>query len=173
MLEAIKTKLFLIEKQNSLIIATTSQITKDYTDDIKKLIEISKEKDISLINLDEQLKRKSDLISRIEGKLYSIPALEHKILVLSTEFEQEKKKINTELLKKTKNYEKILQDEKKQINFLQEKNKTLNQSCDDSCFLNRHIKNLQKEMVRMKGVIKDKSSCELFTPLKAHEKFFT
>ena len=158
LLENFKNKIILIEKHNSIIINNTNKVIKEYADDMKKLIEISKEKDLTLLNFDEELKKKKEMISKVEYKLYSIPALNHKINFLSAEFEREKKKLNEANKKKIQMYEKILQKEKNKSTSLLQQNRNLNESCDESLFLNRQVKNLEKELIRIKRIIISQNS---------------
>jgi len=156
-METMKNKIFLIEKQNDIIINTTNKILQENANETKLLLEISKEKDMNLENLDEKLKRKIELISKIETQLSSIPVLEHKINYMSAEFDLERKKLNDSVQKKLQNFEKLLLIEKKKNFSLQDANKSLNQSCTDGFILTSHAKGLEKEMLRMKKILNEQN----------------
>lgn len=155
LLEAMKTKISLLERHSELVIKSTNKILQENTYEIKRLLEISKEKDLNLLNLDEQLKKKADLVSEIEGKLYSIPVLEHKIEFLSSSFDLEKKKLNEQINKRVKNYEKLLLSEKIKNLELEQTNKSMNLSCFEGFMLNSQVKGMEKELARMRNVLKN------------------
>ena len=171
-LEAMKNKISLLERQNELVIASTNKILQENTYEIKRLLEISKEKDLNLLNLDEQLKKKADLISEIEGKLYSIPVVEHKMEFLSSSFDLEKKKLNEQISKRVKNYEKLLNGEKIKNLELEQTNKSMNLSCSEGFMLNSQVKGMGKEIERMRNALKyqkEQGSNLLCIPKIEHE----
>lgn len=157
LVENMKNKIHLIEKQNNVIIKTTNEIIQEKFNEMKKLIDISKENELILMNLDEKLKKKKEFIERIEEKMYSIPVLEQKIKFLHNEFELEKRKINDDFNRKKDSYEKILQLEKIKSFSLQENKKNINISCEENIFLKRHCKNLEKEFIRIKNLTKEQN----------------
>lgn len=152
-LEGIKAKLVICEKQNAITINTTNRIIEENLKEIQKILEISHDKDLNIVNLDEELKKKCELIAKIEEKLYSIPILEHKIDYINNEYEREKNRLNQKLLKTVDRYEKLLNKEINKNQSLNELNKTINQSLDERFYLSRHSKNLEKEVARMKSIM--------------------
>lgn len=152
-LEGIKAKLLICEKQNAITINTTNRIIEENLKEIQKILEISHDKDLNIVNLDEELKKKCELIAKIEEKLYSIPILEHKIDYINNEYEREKNRLNQKLIKTVERYEKLLNKEINKNQSLNELNKSINQSLDERFYLSRHSKNLEKEVARMKSIM--------------------
>lgn len=155
LLEGMKNKVLLLEKQNSVTINTTNKIIEQNNNEIKKLLEIFQEKNLNVLNLDEQLKKKNELIAKIEEKLYGIPILEHKIEAIHNDYELQKKKLNEKLAKTVNRYEGLLNKETIRNSSLNELNKSINQSLDENIFLTRRNKNLQKQLSRMKSIVKE------------------
>lgn len=173
LLESMKNKLILLEKQNSITINTTNKIVEQNANEIKKLLEIFQEKNLNILNLDEQLKKKNELIAKIEEKLYGIPILEHKIEVIHNDSELQKKKLNEKLIKTVNRYEGLLNRESIRNNSLNELNKSINQSLDENLFLTRRNKNLQKQLSRMKSIVKEKTeNFPVKTNISLFQNFF-
>lgn len=151
-----KNKVALLEKQNAIILESTNQMAQENAKDLKRLVDILKEKDVNMSNLEEILELKKEKIATFEGKLFSIPVLEKKIEFLSEEFEHQKRKMNEEANKKFETYQKLLSKEQNKNLSLLECNKSMSMGYNQGKIMSTQLKSLQKEILRMRKAVKEK-----------------